>query len=309
MAYGAVLLAWSATLVQDASTFFSVSGIVPERPRPVWSWSVLDLSSSPFVVTLLGWLLVATAVCLLVGFHTRLAAVVACVALISFHWRDPFVFQAGDALLRVFSVYFLFAPAGEALSLDRWRRLGRSRFWEFPKRAPVVLRLMQVQLSFLYGFTVWAKLRGTTWNDGTAVSYALRAGELVRFPAPAWITDSVVITNVLTYGTLGVELAMATLVWNRRARPWILAAGVVLHLFVALTIRVGFFSLTMLVGYLSFLPPATMANRFLALRRRFLHLRLGPLRRSGVAVDSPTSPVPALATPGGDEGRGADGRR
>ncbi len=303
IAYGSVLLGWSVTLLLDASTFFSGSGIVSERPRPVWSWSLLDLSSSPLAVSLLGWLLVVAAVCLVVGFQTRLAAVMAFLALVSFHWRDPFVFQAGDTLLRVFSAYFVFAPAGEALSVDRWRTLGPRRFWEFPERAPVAVRLMQVQLSLLYGFTVWAKLRGTTWNDGTAVSYALRAGELVRLQAPEWITDSVAVTNVLTYATLTVELALATLVWNRRARPWVLAAGVVLHLSIALTIRVGFFSLMMLVGYLAFLPADTMATRLLDLRARLARSRPRPLPRLSAGTQPSSSDLVAPAVGCGEHDR------
>lgn len=74
--------------------------------------------------------------------------------------------------------YLVLAPSGAALSVDRWRR-AKDRFWEFPQRAPWALRLIQVQISVVYLSTVWSKVQGTTWNDGTAVSYALRMDAVV----------------------------------------------------------------------------------------------------------------------------------
>ena len=57
-------------------------------------------------------------------------------------------------------------------------------------------------------------------------------------------------------GVLAVELSVGILVWNTRLRPWVLAAGVVMHTMVMVTIAVGFFSPAVLVLYLAFVPPA-----------------------------------------------------
>ncbi len=273
VAYGAVLLAWAAGLGPDLSPFFSTSGILSDHPDTRWAWSLLHVVESDAFVAIVYWLLVASAVGLVLGFHTRLAAVVAWVCVVSLYRRNPAFFQAGDQALRVFSFYFMLAPAGAALSLDRWRR-ARDRFWEFPNRPPWALRLMQVQLSMIYLFTVWIKVRGETWNNGTAFSYSVRVGELVRLELPAWMTTSVVVSNVATYSTLAIEFAMAVLVWNRRARPWVLTAGVLLHVFIEVTLRVGFFSLTMFLFYLAWLDPYKVRSWLLALARR---RRLVPL--------------------------------
>jgi hypothetical protein len=267
VAYGVLLLAWAATLGPDLSPFFSTSGLLPGGHDLPWSWSLLDAVGSDVVTTVVYGLLVAAAVGLVLGYRTRLAAVVAFVAVISFYRRNPAVFQSGDQALRVFSFYFMFAPAGVALSLDRWRR-ARDRFWQFPERPVWALRLIQVQLSLIYLFTVWGKVRGTRWNDGTAVSYSLRIGELVRLELPAWLTTSVAVSNVATYTALAIEFAMAVFVWNRRARPWVLTAGVLLHLFIEVTLRVGFFSLTMFLYYLAWLDPQKVRSWLLALARR-----------------------------------------
>ncbi len=272
IAYGVLLLAWALTLSLNLSTFFGTSGILPQGPDIPWAWSLLDAVGSDLFTVVLFGLLVAAAAGLVLGFHTRLAAVVAFVAVISLHRRNPWVFQAGDMALRVFSFYFMFVPAGAALSLDRWRR-SRAEFWEFPLRSAWPLRLIQVQFSVIYLFSVWTKVRGTTWNDGTAVSYALRIGELVRLDLPASITESLLVSNLATYATLAVELGLAVLVWNRRARPWVLVAGVAFHLAIEVTVRVGFFSLTMFVYYLAWLHPESVRMGLLGLRRS---LRLSP---------------------------------
>jgi hypothetical protein len=205
--------------------------------------------------------------CLVVGYRTRAAALVVFLGLLAFQRRDPWAFDSGDGLLRVTALYLALSPAGAALSLDRARRT-RDRFWEFPARAPWALRLMQVQLSVIYLATAWTKLRGATWNDGTAVSYALRVGDLERFPIPRFVTDSTLIANLMTYGTLTIEIALGVLVWNRRARPWVLGLGVALHLSIEYSMRVGFFTAAMFVLYLAFVPPETASRVVLAVRER-----------------------------------------
>ena len=72
------------------------------------------------------------------------------------------------------------------------------------------------------------------------------------------MTTSELVSNVLTFGTLAVELSLGLLVWNRTLRPWILLAGVSLHLGIDYAIRVGFFSYAVLVLYIAFIPPETM---------------------------------------------------
>ena len=282
IAYATVLLTWCALMSFDLIAFFSTSGLLEERVARPFSWSLLDVFPSDAAVIGLFGVLVVAAACLLVGWHTRLAAVVAVVLLMSFERRNLVVLNSADTLLRLFGLYLALAPAGAALSVDRWRR-HRDRFWEFPERAPWALRLMQIQVSVLYLFTVWLKVQGSTWNEGTAVSYSLRITEVARFEVPIWFAQSAIVSNVLTYGTLAVELALAVLIWNRRARPWVIAAGIALHLSIQATILVGLFSVTVFIGYLAFTPPETMTRLLLALRDVLRRSSWSPLQRLAAA--------------------------
>lgn len=267
IAYGTLVVLWALTLMPDLLSFFSTSGVLPEQPRYDWQVGLFQVFSSDAAVILLWLLLVAGAVSLALGYRTRLAAVVTFVVLMSFQRRNPFMMNAGDRLIRILGFYLMFAPSGVSLSLDRWRR-ARQAFWEFPARAPWALRLIQIQVSVVYLFTVWAKVRGATWSDGTAVFYAVRIGDLVRLRVPDVVAESLLIVNLLTWGTLAVELALAVLIWNRRLRPWVIALGVALHLGIELTMRLGFFSMAVFVSYLAFVPPETMSRFVLKARDR-----------------------------------------
>lgn len=288
--FGFVATLWTLSQAPALLTFFGPDGVVPEVPDlDPGDWTLLSVSTSAPVVVGLWVATLLGAVGVMIGFRTRLATVVLFVGVLSFARRDPYILNAGDMLLRSLAFYFIFSPAGEALSLDRWRR-ARDTFWEFPLRAPWALRLMQIQLSVIYLSTVWEKLQGSRWRDGTAVSYALRIGDVHRFPTPGFLADSVVMSELMTFGTLLVELSLAIFVWNRTLRPWVLALGVSLHLSIELSMMVGFFSLLMLTTYLAFLPPEKAGELVRSARRRLRHRRD---RRRSRAPSTPSVRIPA----------------
>ena len=268
VAFGLVMTAWTLSLVPHLMDLFGEDAIVSTQPRlGDGVWGVLDVvESDAAVIAVFATLLVAS-VCLTVGFLTRIAAVLVFVGVVSFERRNVYVFNSGDSLLRAFALYMMLAPAGASLSVDRWRK-AKDRFWEFPLRAPWALRLFQIQISVIYISTVWSKVRGTTWNDGTAVSYALRIEDLERFPVPSFLAESLTIANLMTYGTLALELSLGVLIWNRKVRPYVIALGIGMHLSIEYQIRVGFFAGGMLTGYLAFVPPERMNAVVLAVRER-----------------------------------------
>ena len=268
IAFGIVAFLWTLSLTPDLMSFFSRDGFIAEQPSNRFWLGVLSPAAPDWLVYFVFAVTLIAAACLIVGFHSRLAAVLVFVGILSFERRNPFIFNAGDVLVRNLAFYLMLAPSGVALSIDSLRR-AREKFWEFPKRAPWALRLIQVQLSVVYVATVWAKVRGNDWNDGTAVSYALRLDDLARIGAPEWFATSEVVSNLLTFGTLAVEASLAILVWNRKARPWVLAAGVLMHGLIAINIMVGFFTMAILIAYLSFTPADSMERLLSRLRARY----------------------------------------
>jgi hypothetical protein len=265
--FGLVAIGWTASLAPNLFTFFGPDGVLPHHRNGPGVWGLLELSNQPLVLVGLFTVVLLAALALALGWRSRLAAVVVFVGILSFERRNPMIINSGDGLIRNLALYLALSPCGAALSLDRLRT-HPERFWEFPAKAPWALRLMQIQLSVLYLSTVWHKSQGDKWRTGTAVSYAQRMADIHRFSLPRLVTDSVPISEVLTFGTLGLETALAILVWNRAARPWVLALGVSLHLGIDYSIIVGFFSYAMFTAYLAFIPPETASRWILRVRDR-----------------------------------------
>jgi hypothetical protein len=233
--------------------------------------------------------LVVAAVCLVIGFWTRTASIAVLCCLVVLCNTNPIIFNGGDSLLRHLAVVIALAPAGAGLSLDRRLARGASgEGWACPPRPVWPLRLVQIQVAVMYVAAVAHKLGGTTWWDGTAASYPLRIEAVTRFPVFADVAGSPLVALLLTWGTLVVEAAIPLLVWNRKTRPWVLALGVCLHLALGVTLRAGLFSWVVLVAYLAFVPPETMAAVFALLR---LPGHREGRRGSGVAVSPSSRPT------------------
>jgi hypothetical protein len=94
------------------------------------------------------------------------------------------------------------------------------------------------------------------------------------------------------WGTLLLEFSIGILVWNRRLRPWVLGVGVLMHTGIMATMAVGFFSPSMFVLYLAFIPPDT-ARRLVGKLRRS-----GEEQQSGASETNGHPVVPVGALPG-----------
>ena len=280
IAFGLIAIAWTATLIPNLFAFFGPRGILPRNvAQGPGEWGILAISNSPALLVAVFAVTLGAAVALTMGFYTRIAAVLFWIGIVSFEHRNPFVTNSGDGVIRTLAFFCALAPAGAALSVDRLRT-APGRFWEFPARAPWALRLIQIQISIGYMSAVWHKAQNELWANGTAVSYALRIQDIHRMPTPSFVTHSVILINLLTYGTLAIELSLGVLIWNRVARPWVLALGVCLHLGIDSSLLIGFFSLTMLAANLAFVPPETASRYILAARELIGRLATRRLRKS-----------------------------
>lgn len=287
VAFGILVVLWTVTLLPSIDDFYGPGAIAPGARVDLEHgvWSLVTAESSVALATAVAVALLGAAIALAAGYRTRFAAVIVFIGVLSLT-RHPYITNAGDGLLRVIAFYAMLAPLGASFSLDR-RRKDREGWCTPVPVSSWALRLIQLQLSCIYFFSVWHKVRTDAWSNGTALSTSLRIEDVARFPVPDFVAGSPSLGLGLTYAALLTELSLAMLVWNRRARPYVLIAGIGMHLGIDYSMRVGFFSYTMIGLYLAFLAPATadawaasMARRFsraaawLALRR--------PVARSSV---------------------------
>lgn len=293
IACGLLVIGWTVSLLPDVHAFLSDDGLTRSAVNGTRGWWTVDLVSPWAAVALL----LVAAVALLVGWHTRVASVLVWLLLIAVQRRDVYVLNSGDLLLRELAFYLALMPAGEVWSLDARRRGSSS------PRAPWGLRLLQVQVSLLYFFSVVAKLHGDTWQDGTAVGRAVQLADLQRFVVPQSLATSVTVSALLTYGTLVIEGSLVFGLWLPRFRWYAMAAGVSIHLGIEATLLIGWFSLTVISCYLAFVPPETLRAAVDAVRARVRREPAAPVPAplpppplaAPVPVGGPASPVPLPA--------------
>lgn len=262
IAWGAISAVWALSLLPDIDPFLTDGALRYERQLPPGSWSPLDWVSWDDAALAVCLMLLVTSLTTMVGYRTRLSAVVAVLCMITLQRGNSTIFNSGDLVLRQIGIVVALAPCGLLLSLDA-RRARRRGEGPAPWRAPWALRLLQLELAIGYALSAWAKLRGSTWHDGTAIGLALRIEDLQRFAPPEWLFEQSVLLNALSWFTLLFEGGFLLAVWNRRLRPWVLGVGVAFHLGIDIFLDIGFFSVAMWIAYLAFIPPE-VADRLIA---------------------------------------------
>ncbi|HEY9676996.1 MAG TPA: HTTM domain-containing protein [Drouetiella sp.] len=258
--FGTLVLISALLWLPDLLAYFGPKGMVSvttiQQFEKGLRFSILFMSpqSETLVVTLY-LVLVISAIAVTVGFITRASLIVLFLTLVSFHHRDAAILHSGDTLLRIFNFLLIFSPCGEMFSFDK-RHIPLESQWEI-KCNCWTQRLLQLQLAAVYCQTSLAKSVGHTWWDGTAVYYAVRLQEFQKFSTP-YLFDQLWTCRILTYSTLAIEGSLWTLVWFRKTRYIVLAAGLVMHLGIDWTMNIPLFEYTMIIAYLNFLDASDL---------------------------------------------------
>lgn len=253
--YGVLLLINLAMWAPDLRLWFSEAGLLP-------------LAAAREIVnehapTVLGWVdaawwppacygvLVAAAVLLTVGWHTRIQAIIVLIGLTSFQNRNYAIVDAEDTVFRMFAFYLALCPAGWAFSLDARRRKRRGIACDPP--IPWGLRLFQIQISVIYLSSALAKSMGEEWRSGTALYYVSRLDDSFgKFPVPAFPFEILWITKLLTWSVLILEWGLPVLLWLKQTRRAAIVVAIVFHLSIEYSMNLFLFHWLMILGILSF---------------------------------------------------------
>lgn len=190
----------------------------------------------------------------MIGLFTRYSLVVAMICMTSLHQRNIWLLSSSETLMRVIMILMICSPCGHSFSVDSL--LGRY-FPSFQQKKtwPVwALRLIQIQVSVVYLWTFFHKLKGETWLDGTAVYYATRLEGMTNFTIP-FLMDSSFFLKLATWGTLLTEFSLGALIWVKPIRKHVIALGVIFHLGIEYLMSIPFFELTMIVLLINFFTP------------------------------------------------------
>ncbi|MDA1051838.1 MAG: HTTM domain-containing protein [Planctomycetota bacterium] len=257
---------------QEITAYFTDAGVLPRTARIgileagdgfgfQHTWSLHLLCGEYWAQ--LGLLLLAAlfAVWLLIGYRTRLAAVVSWILLMSLDGRNPVLLNSGDVLLRSMLLWSLFLPLGARFSIDAWRAGKRV---QIPTRvistASVALLL---QLCMMYWFSTVFKMKSlgdipSPWtSDYSAVYYSLNCDAYAtRFGL--WLRQFPTLMQLLTGCSLWWEMIGPLLAFSPWFTKWfrggVVAVFAAFHIGLGLCLTIGLFPAICIVSWLVFLP-------------------------------------------------------
>lgn len=275
-------------LLPDWSIYYSREAIVGEQAVMTYWWQfdpVID-----FIPLLPGGdetrmafftLFAVSALCVTAGLFTRFMLPISFLMLLSVERQFPHNLNGGDVMLHLVIFLLCFGRSGDALSFDNLLRAFRED-WRITGFAPVhspawVQRILQLQLSLAYIDTFLWKISGQSWLDGTAVYWATRMHDYVKFQLPFFL-DNALVMRFLTWSTLIVEFSLGTLIWFKEFRYWVLLAGLLLHLGIDITLNLPVFEMVFITLYLTFVDPDDLA-RFWTGVKEAIARKKGPPRR------------------------------
>ncbi len=264
--------------------------------RP-WSLSVYMMVGEPAQVRILFGLHAAAALALLLGYHTRLMAVVCWVMLVSLQHRNPLVLNGGDTLFAVLAFWAVFLPLNARWSVDAALARGRAESADSVRpddnlpaghryhALPGMVFILQICLVYLFTLTLKA---GELWRNGEAVGYVLHNIGLIR-AGGLWMQQFDWLHPVLTRATYHWEWVGVVLLlmpwWNTATRLAAVAGFVAFHASLGWTLDLALFPHVCIAAWLALLPGAFWD--FLA---RFRHTAV--LRRGADALAATLGTLP-----------------
>jgi hypothetical protein len=256
--YGIQLFNWFWQLFPNLAAFFTDEGILPRAQLVSFfpdRFSLLTAMGAWWQVAIFWAACLAVAVMLTVGWRTRTACILAFVGVASFEWRNPLILDGSDIVFRLIPFWLALTNCGDLFSIDAAIRRDRGEM--VPGRGPALpVRLLELQVGWIYLMTGLEKMAGTLWTNGTATFYALQLEHTFGRWYAYVIATQPILVNLMSWGTLVIELIFLPLVILpfRLTRLLAIAAGVMLHGGILTLMNVGNFPVIMLSTLILFLP-------------------------------------------------------
>ena len=250
---GLLILADLVIRATDLVAFYTDAGVLPRavlvaRFPTLGRLSIHALSGAVWVQWLLFGIAAVFAIALIIGYRSRTVAVVSWILLVSLHLRNPVLLNAGDSLLRRLLFWGLFLPLGATWSVDALDRDG----WT-DRVASVATLAILLQVVLVYAVNALLKLRSPLWLRGDAIRYVFGIDQLTvglgdllaRLP---------ILLEAIDYFWLALLIASPCLLLvTGRRRSALAGLFALMHLGMAVTMRLGLFPLVSIAALLPFL--------------------------------------------------------
>lgn len=231
--------------------------IYPEFYRPAFQYFFWPDSMAPMVhIGYILLLLLAT-----LGLSNRILMLITWVIAQGFINRNYSMLFGADLIGTLFLFYLAFTNCHEKYSI-------KSFFFKAKKILPdeesfsfqvssVFYRLMQFQLSVIYMYTGFEKLKGSTWWDGTALWTVFANPQFVNYDF-IFLRNFPIFFTIGTFITLLFEVYFPAMMLVKTGRYIYLCLGVFFHLMIGVLLSLMPFSLIMISVYPLFLDKKDM---------------------------------------------------
>jgi hypothetical protein len=115
--------------------------------------------------------------------------------------------------------------------------------------AAILCQMLVISIYLVSGVD---KLMSEVWRSGVAIEYIINLKTLYN-PIFVGLFENELIQKLLSWITIGFELAFVVLVWTERSRLPILAVGIIFHLVIWVVLSLPDFALIMMISYIIFL--------------------------------------------------------
>lgn len=245
----------------DVKAHYTDTGVIPRKLlTDNFYWSLNAISGNFWLQWLIFVVALLIAICFLVGYRTRLAAIATWVMIISLHNRNPFILFAGDDVLRALLFWSMFLPLGAAYSFDSALNNHND---PLPKRwlSGATIALI-FQICYFYMWSVAYKHQSPFWQNGDAVYYSLSFDYYGTSVSQLLLSLPNSILQFLTRFTLWFELLGPLIVLlplipifsPKICRYLAISLFVGLHFSFGLIFTIGLFPALGIITWLVFLP-------------------------------------------------------
>lgn len=253
----------------DATAHYTDQGLLPRIVLLESGWhpnflSLHMMSGEPWFIHALFLIQVALAICLGLGFRTRLVTALSWFILISLHNRNPWLLNGGDVYARVVLFWMLFLPWGQVWSLDAKQKRSDLRWWmgrlgeeKNSIRSFACLGVL-FQICLVYWFAALPKDHPSWVGDYSAIQISLQLDSLVTPFGHAFQEIAAPYLGTLTWMVLMWEAWGPFLLWfpfdRGQTRTVAVAVFASLHLGFELCFMIGFFAIYSIAILVVLLP-------------------------------------------------------
>lgn len=189
------------------------------------------------------WIYVLCTTGLLIGWFTRLWAILTWLCHYAIMSTIPTFVYGVDIFLQIALFYIMVMPVAKAFSLDvRLGRVSREPSWG----VTMSIRVLQIHICLAYLSAGYEKMLAAEWWDGNVLWRSLVQPDFRQFDL-TWIASHPWIAKALSWFTMIIETGYCVGMWIPRVRIFWLAGIISLHIGIGLFLGLYFFGLIMIL--------------------------------------------------------------